>query len=410
MSKIRIQNFGPIRDSGWIEIKKVTVFLGNQGAGKSTVAKLISTFLWMEKVLFRGDYNTKKFERKGMFRSQRLKYHRVENYLSFEQDRRTSLEFIGTIYNISYIDGELSISATADVRNYHLPQIAYIPAERNFVSYVKSSKELKLSSDSFNEFVDNYTEAKSSINGSVQLPINNSALEYDKLNDRMKLRGNGYKSILLAEAASGFQSVAPLFLVSHHFSKLITTSSAAGQANEMRPDETARFRKQVEELYGNEDLTDEQRRTAISVLSKKFKKDAFINIVEEPEQNLYPKSQSDILYALLRFNTQKFNQLIITTHSPYIIGTLSLAIKAEKVKAKTLGHEEAGKRLSEIVPSDAVVSAENVAIYQLDERTGEASSLSMEYGVPSDENYLNKLLGGLDSDFDRLLDIEDELQ
>ena len=53
MSKIKIKNFGPIKEGclendGWIEIKKVTVFIGNQGSGKSTIAKLISTFTWIE--------------------------------------------------------------------------------------------------------------------------------------------------------------------------------------------------------------------------------------------------------------------------------------------------------------------------------------------------------------------------
>ena len=60
MSKIRIKNFGPIKEGyiengGWISIDKVTVFIGNQGSGKSTVAKLISTFSWIEKAIYRGD-------------------------------------------------------------------------------------------------------------------------------------------------------------------------------------------------------------------------------------------------------------------------------------------------------------------------------------------------------------------
>ena len=51
MSRIKIQDFGPIKkgcleNDGWIDLKKVTVFIGNQGSGKSTVAKLISTFIW----------------------------------------------------------------------------------------------------------------------------------------------------------------------------------------------------------------------------------------------------------------------------------------------------------------------------------------------------------------------------
>jgi predicted ATPase len=44
MSRIKIKNFGPIIDGnqtndGWIDIKKVTLFIGNQGSGKSTDCK-----------------------------------------------------------------------------------------------------------------------------------------------------------------------------------------------------------------------------------------------------------------------------------------------------------------------------------------------------------------------------------
>ena len=60
MSRIKIKNFGPIREGfvdndGWMDIEKVTVFIGDQGSGKSTVAKWISTFSWLEKSRHRGD-------------------------------------------------------------------------------------------------------------------------------------------------------------------------------------------------------------------------------------------------------------------------------------------------------------------------------------------------------------------
>lgn len=58
--QIKVKNFGPVREGytgndGWIDIHKVTVFIGDQGSGKSTVAKLIATFVWLEKALIRGD-------------------------------------------------------------------------------------------------------------------------------------------------------------------------------------------------------------------------------------------------------------------------------------------------------------------------------------------------------------------
>ena len=52
MKKLFIKNFGPIKngftdsEDGFFDISKVTVFVGEQGAGKSTIAKLIS-LLWV---------------------------------------------------------------------------------------------------------------------------------------------------------------------------------------------------------------------------------------------------------------------------------------------------------------------------------------------------------------------------
>lgn len=63
MSKIRVKNFGPISDGfsendGFIDLNKIIVFIGSQGAGKSAIAKLIATFCWLEKALVRGDFST----------------------------------------------------------------------------------------------------------------------------------------------------------------------------------------------------------------------------------------------------------------------------------------------------------------------------------------------------------------
>ena len=49
MVKLKIQNFGPIKsgfsqNNGFMEIMPVTVVIGNQATGKSTVAKLYSLF------------------------------------------------------------------------------------------------------------------------------------------------------------------------------------------------------------------------------------------------------------------------------------------------------------------------------------------------------------------------------
>ena len=48
MARLLVKNIGPIKDVD-IELKKVNVFMGPQGCGKSTLAKIISFCSWLEK-------------------------------------------------------------------------------------------------------------------------------------------------------------------------------------------------------------------------------------------------------------------------------------------------------------------------------------------------------------------------
>ena len=415
MSRIRIKNFGPIKEDfsnndGWIDIKKVTVFIGNQGAGKSTVAKLISTFMWIEKALVRGDYNKKWFERKNKLKNQFLNYHRLENYFKTNGVDKTVLEYEGDAYSIVYENGSLIISEVEN-KEYPLPQIMYVPAERNFITYVKTPKELKLSSDSLKEFLTEFDNAKNEMKGLESLPINNVGVEYDKLNDTLNIKGEGYK-VKLTEASSGFQSLVPLYLVSSYLAKSVKKQSETNKET-MSSDEMQRFKKGVEEIWSNNNLTDEQKRVALSVLSAKFNKTAFVNIVEEPEQNLFPTSQWQILQSLLKCNSMnKGNKLILTTHSPYIINYLSIAIQAEylenKIK-KSSSRDILLPKLYQYVPKGSLVSANDVVVYQLDERDGSIKKLETIEGIPSDKNFLNETLAESNLLFDFLLEIEQEL-
>lgn len=415
MSRIRIKNFGPIKDGmlnhhGWIDIKKVTVFIGNQGSGKSTIAKLISTFTWIEKALVRGDYDKKWFERKNKLKNQFLKYHRLENYVESDGLNKTVIEYEGEAFHIQYENDSLKINEVQP-NKYPLPQIMYVPAERNFITYVKTPKELKLSSESLQEFLTEFDNAKNQLKSLENLPINNVDLEYDKLNNTLNLKGKDYK-LKLTEASSGFQSLVPLYLVSNYLANSIKNQSQKN--NEMMTtDELQRFRKSVEDILKNENLTEEQQRIALSVLSSKFNKSAFINIVEEPEQNLFPTSQWHMLQSLLKFNSMsKDNKLILTTHSPYIINYLSIAIQAEylenKIK-KTPNKADLLTELYKVVPKESLVSAKNVVIYQLDENNGSVKKLETIDGIPSDKNFLNETLAESNFLFDALLEIEQEL-
>jgi predicted ATPase len=410
MSKIRVKHFGPIKEGyqqedGWLDINKVTVFIGNQGTGKSTIAKLVSTFTWIEKALVRGDYDKKEFERKGRLRNRFLAYHRIENYFTGQDDLpKTQIEYNGDAYNIKFENESWSITEVTG-KDYPLPQIIYIPAERNFISNIKDANLLRLTSDSLLEFLTEFNNAKNEIKDSIELPVNNASVEYDKLNDIINIKGLDYK-IRLYEASSGFQSIVPLFLVSWNLANSVLIQPEFNSRN-MNSKESETFRKNLIGIIDSKDLTFEQKRVAISALSSKFTKKAFINIVEEPEQNLFPKSQWEILKTLLNFNNKsEGNKLIITTHSPYIINYLSLAIQANYLKNK-IDSKSLLKKLDNIVSLSSTVSASDVSIYQLNEN-GIITKLPNYEGIPSDSNFLNEILREGNHLFDSLLEIEEE--
>lgn len=410
MNKIKIKNFGPIREGylendGWMDIKKVTLFIGNQGSGKSVIAKLISTFSWIEKALTRGDYDKKYFERKSKLKNQYLTYHRLENY--FPKPDTTLIDYRGESYNILYENGNLTINE-ANNGSYSLPQIMYMPADRNFIANVRTPKALKQIAASLSEMVTEMINAGLAMKSPMLLPVNEEVyVEYNKLNDIFYIRGKDYR-IKLTEASSGFQSVVPLLLVSWFLSDSVKKQSE--NAKEMLTSEQReRFRRRVKEINDNPDLTEELRRIAMSELGKEFTKTAFVNIVEEPEQNLYPSSQRGVLDSLISFNSiNRGNKLVMTTHSPYLINYLTIAVKAHLLKER-IKTPELERKLHNIIPQNSTIHPDDLIIYELNEKLGTINKLMHYNGLPSDENYLNQQLAESNELFAKLLEIQQAL-
>lgn len=396
MAKIRVENFGPLKDNNtWIEISKVTLLIGNQGTGKSSIAKLISSFLWMEKSLNRGDHTLKYFERKSKFKNSILAYHRIHNYLKSD----TRIEFIGDSYSFLFEDGKLHIIQNNP--SSELPQIMYVPAERNFLTYIETFKELKLSSPSLREFKDEYKIAQRNIKGQYPLPIADAYLEYDRQNDILHLKGNDYK-LRVSEVSSGYQSFIPMYIVSRNLATSVLNSAQQSSKEE----ELERFKKLIADIINNPKFTEEQRRSAMSTISDKFRKRRFINIIEEPEQNLFPSTQWNVLASLLEINNMTDgNQLIMTSHSPYIINYLSLFVKAGSFEK--ISSQELVERLNEIVPAQTHIKSTQLSVYEFNDLDGHYARLDDYKGLPSDENYLNEGLMNSNEKFTQLLELED---
>lgn len=407
MSRIRIKNFGPIKEGliendGWIDVKKVTVFIGNQGSGKSTVAKLISTFTWIEKALVRGDFNKNNLT--AIKVRKHCAYQNIGSY--FKKD--TVIEYVGQAYSIKYEPEMVNVSRT-NIDEFSFPKIMYVPSERNFTSSVKNVYELRGLPQTLYTFSDEDRLAKESLTEtSLKLPVNNVDFEYRKQSKTSWLVGADYE-IQLNEASSGFQSFVPMYLVSRNLSLSINKEKDSA-IKEISIKERIKLKEEIAKIYSNKKYTDEIKKTLIEQLSSRIQYSCFINIVEEPEQNLFPTSQQKMLNSLLEFNNMSIgNKLIMTTHSPYLINYLTLAVEANKLKPR-VNTEELKSKLNKIVPMVSTLDGNDLVVYQLDEKNGTIEKLKAYKGLPSDENYLNEGLAESNDEFSKLLDLEDLCQ
>lgn len=390
LEELKIYNFGPLKRVS-VKINKYTIFIGNQGTGKSTIAKLYSMFVWLEKSLIRGDISKAECQKKSKFKTY-CKYHRIDTYLQ----KNTQIFYSNEYYDIEYSNARLKIVEKQFNEQiiYRLPKIMYVPAERSFLNVAEQARTLKGLPPALDTFLTEYENAKVFFKSGMDLPWNDSRFEYDVQNKISYIIGIDYK-IRLHQASSGYHSALPLLLVSAYLNKLVDSKDGVELTNEDR----RRIQKMFMSLI-DENIPEKIRTEYIATISSKYKYSSFINVVEEPEVNLYPASQRNILYKLLEYAYRDGSKLLITTHSPYLIGYIGLACKAFKIK--DIAPPE---KISKIIPRSAWINPQHVTIYQTTDN--DVKKLPMEYGMPSDKNFLNEELGKFNEQLAKLIDIEE---
>ena len=398
--KLIIKTFGPIQNAEVI-FNKVTIFVGEQGVGKSTIVKLYSLFTWLEKAITRHQVKISDLEKPARFKN---KYCLYNNLSSLFKDE-TEITFHGLHYCFTYEKGGISITENKEnTDDFNLAKVMYVPAERNILGSIDHPSYLKGLPPALFTFLEEYDKAKNALKTGFELPFNNTFFEYDALNDMPKIRNNDYE-IKLSEASSGFQSTLPLLLVSKHISDMVFDRS---KSSELTETEKKTLKREVEKIMGNENLTEEVKVASLKSLSAKYKYSRFLNIVEEPELNLYPTSQRNVLIRLIEdAKKMENNKLVMATHSPYVINYLTIFVKAAQL-AKQIKKDKWLKEVEKIVPLKAHLCSSELVIYQVS--NGRVEQLASSEGIPSDANFLNEMLQVTNDDFDRLLEIEEEIE
>lgn len=428
MIQIKVKNFGPIKNgysekNGFMEIKPVTFFVGNQATGKSTIAKLVSLFMWLEKAFVKGIYDPKFFEQKDFFYL--LSNNKIDSYIS--QD--SVLEYVGTICRFSYKNGKFDepLFVSKKLMHYKRPKIMYVPAERNILSVMPFSdfEDMNYFSEMLRVFHARYKNALGlSDKSDFNLPVSNIVVHYNKNIDRLFVSSRDDKYIPIEQSSSGIQSVAPLSIVSNYLSDFVKTDlfskmkalkikdqkSMVDAIRSYTDDELLleSIEDTVKNLLNSGKDNSDENLAVLPIIRKKFLyffNTCFLNVVEEPELNLFPASQSSVLHELLKcYNKSSGNRLVLTTHSPYFISELSLCIKSFDLKKKGVPVRE----LCNIVPETSYVCGDDCIVYETHEN-GEIKQLkTYGSGIPSDDNMLNMYLEMSNKRYDRLLDLQEK--
>ena len=362
--RLVVKSFGPVRDLD-ISFKKVTLFIGDQGTGKSCVAKLFSMFKWLEKVLIQKKYKRNYFEQYNRFLTKLCPYHRIESFIRSDSE----LMFESPLYRFEYKNGsfriydkneEAGLFRRNDTNEVGISKIMYVPAERSIVSVAENkTKLLKELPDSSETFSDEFVNAKKFFKSGYELPFEGLHFEYDSLNEVGWISDGNYK-VRLINASSGIQSSLPMCMVSEYLSKMI----ADREEVKLSKEEKDKLEKRVAEIMQDDAISDSIKDMMIRQLSSANRYDRFINIVEEPELNLFPQSQMEVLRSLVAINSSsEQNMLVFTTHSPYSLAILNMLVMGAKLYQRA--NEADRAEIERILPHKYHLNENDVAAYRL---------------------------------------------
>lgn len=414
MTHITIKNVGPIKDVSF-DLNKINVFMGPQSSGKSTIAKIVSYCSWFEKnkILHISD-QTNFFEELIAFHNLEDSYFSNDSEILYESDN-CKLDFKWK--------WKEDVKNTVDIHLYEgnvfkNRKISYIPAERNFVT-LQGLGKYNETRDNILNFMYDWFLAKKELNKnnsySMPLPgLGEVSFYYDKENDIDKIVLERDRNIKLNHASSGLRSCIPLIIVFNYIVTNIHNSKRTKTPFEIIDFEekiqyiSTEFPEMTEELKENmitlkskiDDITrtlerlqnPEELSGTLTIIQEQvanilgYYSDYFYSqvIIEEPELNLFPKTQQELIYYMLEVlnKDEKDHQLILTTHSPFILFAINNCMLGGLVE-NIIPKEEA-----ETLPShNSWIDSSKVSIYEI--HNGGIKRIQDEDGIIED-NYLNQ--------------------
>ena len=436
MTKIHIKHIGPIKDAAF-DFKRINLFIGPQGSGKSTIAKLVSFCSWMEKkVIFQtppsqtqsaelfNDYFT---NLKNYYNLSDV-YFTKKSYIKYESDNLILSWYLLKSENSHF---EIRIGEQSQPRDtyplFRNRKINYIPAERNLVSLKGEFRSYTKSYNFIDDFIANFrAESQEFAGATPQLDIDvlQASYRFDETTQKDIIDFNDSKkpSLELCHTSTGMQTLVPLYLAMEYYTKtLYENGGKPVYIDSSYPTyvvNTPQGREFVQERGAvNKELVS-MYRNYISSYNDPAKRDSLLEdidayhqtlgysylyafsrlIVEEPEQSLFPEVQKELLYHMVDqiISTQeRRHDLFVTTHSQYLLYALNNCMLSYLTKESREAEGELENTLQHnINPKD-------VNIYQIEE--GKLKSYRSESGLLG-RNYFNDNMKVIMKDFSDMLD------
>ncbi|WP_311324941.1 hypothetical protein [Capnocytophaga sputigena] len=417
MTTITIRNIGPIKEVKEIYLNKINVFMGLQSSGKSTIAKIISFCIWVEKDVATSQSLSEYQENKTYFRERLESFHKIKGYFN----SNSYIHYRSEVIDIVWKNEECSIS-WIDKYAYKRSKIAYIPSERNMVILPEARKS-EFGNTNIRSFLFDWFEARKKYSNENNLSVLNLGVNYYYVegSEEDHIRGNNNDAeydILLSNASSGLQSITPLIAMIEYLTKWIydeDTISFEQDERKQRVNRILAVEKVLKPYYDKDDLPigdiqelvksfneklHEKEEKAVeyfndykTISNSLFKTMNSQFIIEEPEQNLFPETQRDLVYYFLQKCLNKEgNRLTLTTHSPYVLYALNNCMMAGLVSDKMEANE-----LSKLKCNQSKINPVDVSIYEIREGVVRGT-IQGEDGLISD-NYFDQKMKDLMDDF-----------
>lgn len=382
---IAIKNFGPISEIVIPELKRVNVFIGASGSGKSTIMKTIAMMQWLYKMQCIRSYLKLSGVRQSPFRiklTNVLKRNGLDVYLQ----PGTEIEYKNNGYEISLSRGRLKFGGLVSRDSLSLEKIVYISDKRVVIPEMSDGNLMaKQGSFYLEDTYSNYKEALTAIEMS-QMPYLGLSLEQRKtsLGRRIFVKpdeGVTY-SIPLSKASSGVQSSSAVHIIATYYARHYDLVKSMNSTI-------------FNYLAGNDSLSEFKAETNIGAFPGKR-----INLfVEEPELSLFPDNQKGFLEYLVQLCNIEHNvpvemNLTFATHSPYMLSTLNVLMLG--ARAASINEQ----RSAEIVNAASMLDVSQVTAWEvkdgtvktlIDSETGMIDGTWLDSASDVVENQINAL-------------------